>query len=726
MRRADRSTVAPYRLGAESWNGTCRLPRAAILCLLLTGAGYACGASARAQGAAAAATPSAESHSGSRTRSAVGGDPQYAFVEGYNAYRNHDPALAVERLKPVAAGYPQLGDYALYYLGLAERELGQREEAVATMRRLSGSYPQSVFAERAELATAAMELGRAGEASALAARLMGETAEAQIEQEARIVLARALMASNDPRGAYEQLETLRSRYPREAADAQARTIEQSLLAAHPEIVNVNSLAYRRSEAELLLKEGLAAEAAAESEAALRLKPPRAIRAELFWIEARAEHSNPPRAKYAAGEYLELEPDGAHAAAALDMIGHIFWNEDDTERARVFFYRLVGEFPASPIAPEALLAIGRSFEDERELDRARTAYERLYAAYPSSEAAVEARFRAAFTLYMDGDYEAAARRFAAMSERAADGAERDRLGYWRARALEKAGKSRQARPIYSSVALSIESNYYPALAGLRIGVRPPTIPAASAPDPGRDAPPALGGDAGFHLRRALALRSLGLENLAPAELKALESFTPGIPALRGFVLAGYQDAGAWHLAVRGAERMAARGEIAPEMAERIRYPRAYWDLILSAATRDRLDPYLLLALTRQESLFDPHARSSSDARGLMQLLPTTAVRVASVPGASRLDLYNPAINIELGSSYLRQLLSQFNGDRFRAVAAYNGGEHAVEKWRAKFPGDDDQWVENIGYRETRDYVKKVIGGLREYRLLYQSRAAGLRP
>src|SRR5208337_1503140 len=175
MSRADRSNSAPYSLGGESWNGTRRLPRAAILCLLLMAAGCAYGSIARAQGVAAVATPSAESHPGGRTRSAVGGDPQYAFVEGYNAYRNHDPALAVERLKPVADGYPQLGDYALYYLGLAERELGQREDAVATMRRLSSSYPQSVFAERAELTTAEMELelGRAGEASALAARLMG-------------------------------------------------------------------------------------------------------------------------------------------------------------------------------------------------------------------------------------------------------------------------------------------------------------------------------------------------------------------------------------------------------------------------------------------------------------------------------------------------------------------------------------------------------------------------
>ena len=83
----------------------------------------------------------------------------------------------------------------------------------------------------------------------------------------------------------------------------------------------------------------------------------------------------------------------------------------------------------------------------------------------------------------------------------------------------------------------------------------------------------------------------------------------------------------------------------------------------------------------------------------------------------LDLYDPNVNVRIGTTYLRGLLEMFDYDPFKAVAAYNGGEHAVAAWNKKYPGDDDQWVENIEYRETRDYVKRVIGGLREYRMLY---------
>ncbi len=80
-------------------------------------------------------------------------------------------------------------------------------------------------------------------------------------------------------------------------------------------------------------------------------------------------------------------------------------------------------------------------------------------------------------------------------------------------------------------------------------------------------------------------------------------------------------------------------------------------------------------------------------------------------------------MELGTAYLRQLLEMFYGDEIRAVAAYNAGEHAVEAWNAKFPGDDDEWVENIEYRETRDYVKRVVGGMREYRILFPGAPPG---
>jgi soluble lytic murein transglycosylase-like protein len=225
---------------------------------------------------------------------------------------------------------------------------------------------------------------------------------------------------------------------------------------------------------------------------------------------------------------------------------------------------------------------------------------------------------------------------------------------------------------------------------------------------------------FHVDRVLALRELGLKDLEAGELKQLEGEAGSDPQLRSFLLAGLQSADAYYDAIVAASKLEKRGALSHPEAERIRYPRAYWNLIASKATGDSLDPYLVISLMRQESWFNPEATSVSDAQGLMQLLPSTASRMVRENGlavAQPVNLYDADINVELGTIYLKQLLAMFNRNEIRAVAAYNAGEHAVQGWNEKFPGDDDEWVENIGYHETRDYVKRVIGNKREYRMLY---------
>ncbi len=150
-----------------------------------------------------------------------------------------------------------------------------------------------------------------------------------------------------------------------------------------------------------------------------------------------------------------------------------------------------------------------------------------------------------------------------------------------------------------------------------------------------------------------------------------------------------------------------------------YPLAFWPQVSRAAATQQVDPLLLLALMRQESVFDPTARSPADARGLMQLLPSTAARVAAARGEpTPSDLTNPDVNIALGAAYLGSLLRDYGGDPRKALAAYNGGEPAVARWQESYGQlEGDEWVESITYRETRDYVKKVMGNHRRYQQLY---------
>ncbi len=152
-----------------------------------------------------------------------------------------------------------------------------------------------------------------------------------------------------------------------------------------------------------------------------------------------------------------------------------------------------------------------------------------------------------------------------------------------------------------------------------------------------------------------------------------------------------------------------------------YPLHFSDLIKQHAAKNSIDPLLAQALTREESYFNHQAVSSSNARGLMQLIPSTANAVArweKLSSFSQLDLFKPEINVRLGSRYLKYTHDTFSGNSMLAVAAYNGGPGNVNKWLRTIPSNDwDQFVENIPLSETRNYVRKVFRSYWAYREIY---------
>ena len=152
---------------------------------------------------------------------------------------------------------------------------------------------------------------------------------------------------------------------------------------------------------------------------------------------------------------------------------------------------------------------------------------------------------------------------------------------------------------------------------------------------------------------------------------------------------------------------------PGWWERLWYPLRYEQIVRGHARHYRLDPALLAAVIYQESKFRAHARSSSGAIGLMQLLPATARGIAVHTGGSRFrvsDLDNPEINVRYGAWYLRHLLDKY-GEEDTALAAYNAGQDNVDRWQAKGEG--------IAFRETRAYVERVEALKRTYRRIYAS-------
>jgi soluble lytic murein transglycosylase len=272
----------------------------------------------------------------------------------------------------------------------------------------------------------------------------------------------------------------------------------------------------------------------------------------------------------------------------------------------------------------------------------------------------------------------------------------RWRYWAARAAAHEGAEATARQLYES--LLQDDNYYSAMAAARLKRRiapnPQTLPADAALLSRLENLPAFA--------RARELLRSGMLDAARAEWRFGQDTLA--PPTRPQTI---------HLAARWGWYPQA---VTVATAERVfndyalLYPRPYDAEVAAAAQVSGLPLPLIYGVIRQESLYQSDAVSSADARGLMQLNPETARRTArkwNRPASTSTSLFEPASNVMLGSAHLKDLLDHFDGQLPLALAAYNSGAGAVQRWLPAGEMDPDIWIENIPYNETRAYVQRIL-------------------
>ncbi len=269
-------------------------------------------------------------------------------------------------------------------------------------------------------------------------------------------------------------------------------------------------------------------------------------------------------------------------------------------------------------------------------------------------------------------------------------------YWRARTSAELDRPDDAREIYRS--MLGDDNFYSALAAVRLDRT--ATPSQASLDA---APPLLEAIAArLPFQRARELHAVGLE------AEARREWIHGYDSLRGDErLASIQLASNWgwhEIAVL----TATRNDVFYDYP--LLYPRRYTQFVPAAAQRAAFDDNLIFALIRQESLFAADAVSVADAIGLTQIKLETARRAAArwgIESPSRRTLFDPATNITLGAAQMRSLVDDFDGQLLPALAGYNAGYYAAERWLPAEQLDADIWVENIPYNETRAYVRRVL-------------------
>lgn len=273
----------------------------------------------------------------------------------------------------------------------------------------------------------------------------------------------------------------------------------------------------------------------------------------------------------------------------------------------------------------------------------------------------------------------------------------RWRYWRARANEEQGATAAATQEYQILAQ--DRGYYSWLSADRLGARyniehiPLTANNAVQQSILQRS----------NIRRALEMHAVKLPSFAkPAWNRGIKGLSRAELAQAALIAAEVD----WpNQAIRTLSRARNNDD------QSIRYPIAYSDHLTSRTDQLGIDPAWVYGLMRAESLFETTARSPVGARGLMQLMPGTGRKVAEELGQplnNEEELYNPKLNMTLGTQYLADMLARFDGNMVLATAAYNAGPHRVEKWlpeSGSIPAD--VWADTIPYKETRGYITKVM-------------------
>ena len=367
------------------------------------------------------------------------------------------------------------------------------------------------------------------------------------------------------------------------------------------------------------------------------------------------------------------------------------------------------YPSDTAAPTALYVLGDALFDRGDWSGTARWFGELIARYPSDTRASLARFRLAARAYRDGQLDSAAALYQA--EISAPGPQRTGARFWLGKLTRARGDSAGARAIWRALAREDSLGYY-GLRARRETDLPPVAITPAAPPPDVPAAVATG------LARLDTLMLAGLDSEAQLEVRAVLSRPPqdvntllawseGL-GLRGFGSAAVRLGWQAFLKTPGDVRVL-----------RAIYPWPARMAVQAEAQEFGVDPLLLVAIVRQESVFDVEALSSAGARGLAQLTPGTAALTARGLDVTFYPewITVPDLNLHLGAAHLAELLRRFTPLE-AAIAAYNAGGSPVRRWLERDGADDpDQFIELIPYPETRGYVRSVLRNRELYRALY---------
>ena len=647
---------------------------------------------------------------------------------GYARTLDHDYGRAIDPLNRSKAGASELGDYVAYYLGDAYQKTGHNAEALSTLVDYSQKFPDSLLIRDAHLvyANALFDEGRASEAVTLL-----EKDRSPVRSDIELAIGRAYEAAGEKEKAASAFRNVFFNLPNSSeADAAGAAMRKLGISG--------SMIERRTRADLLFKAKHYSDAAHDyHDLADSVSP-----------------ANRPEVQLALAAALEKSGSSNDARKVLTAMGA---QTGDAEAQRLYLLsetarstsdeaaveRTLNDLrqfgPSSPWLEQALLSAGNMYLLKRDYDHAIDYFRELQQRFPAGTHASYAHWKASWLSFRQGRTDVARQGFEEQIGLYPDSAEIPAALYWRARIAEEAGDPAMARAFYQKLSDRFRNYYYAELGRQRLKALPSATvgpqPVTASQYALLDRIPALSStgkidatdppDDNLRVERARLLSNGGLADLAVRELQAAASQEGGTWAPPEMARV-YQDCGRYDRGIQIMKR-STPNYFAVDIPDLPRpywealFPKAYWADLRKYSAVNGLDPYLVASLIRQESEFNAGAISHANAVGLMQLLPKTGKSVAKqvkLKGYSAPQLYTPAVNLQLGTRYFKEMVDRYNGQFEYALAAYNAGTDRVGDWlgQGKYR-DPQEFVESIPFTETREYVQAIMRNASVYRQLY---------
>ena len=635
------------------------------------------------------------------------------FVTGVKLEVDSNFARALPIFMQPAIKQGTLGGYAEYYQGLAELRLGRAADARQTFQALAAKNPVGYLLEAAALREAECDetLNDQGAAMQVYERLSKTRTTAPDEVLMRF--GRAAKAAGQPEKATEAYSRLIYEFPfSDLAPLAGGELESLPIARIATGSNRFKLELGRAERLFGAKryaqarpvfEGLRQTARDDDREVVQLRL-----AECDYFLKRARSARDEVKPFLDKGARQGEALFFYAIATRELGGH-------DEYLRVV-RRIVAEFPNQSWAEEALNNLATHYILQSDDESAEKTFREIYEKFPTGHYAERAAWKIGWRAYKNQQYGETVRVFEEAAANFPRSDYRPPWLYWSARAHEAMREPALAEARYALVTADYQNSYYGRLAGRRLdtariqnSAEPPTEPVSL---PANEAV-------------VRTLLSVELYDQALDELHYAQKMWGDSSAIQATIGWIYYKRGELRTGINVMKRaypqyLAAGGEKLPPELLKVLFPINYWPLIKRYSNEHQLDPYVVAALIAQESTFTADVKSAANAYGLMQLLPSTGRQYAKalhLPKFSLGMLTTAETNIKMGTAYLADLVKQFGGTHF-ALATYNAGPSRIAKWIAQKPGfERDEFIDDIPFPETQNYVKRILGTAEDYRRLY---------